>query len=151
VPGSRLKTCRGDVETLFAELVSENRMLAGRLSGARRVGSWHASPLPRFAVRNHWPPRVIPLGNAAAALEPVGGEGMGLAMRSAELAAEMLSSGHLDEAALRESYESLWRTRRLACRAAALAVSDRSLARVFVRPGMPRLATRAALRLVGKA
>ena len=53
---------------------------------ARSVSPWLASPLPRFAVTNHWPSHVIPIGNAAASIEPIGGEGMGLAMASAEIA-----------------------------------------------------------------
>ena len=90
VPAARLKQHRGDVDALFAEIARENPMLAARLAPRERVGEWLASPLPRFSVRRTWPPAVIPVGNAAAALEPIGGEGMGLAMRSAELAAQML-------------------------------------------------------------
>src|SRR5204863_150519 len=79
---------------------------------------WLASPLPRFAVRRHWPQNVIPLGNAAAALEPIGGEGMGLALRSAEVVAEGLLMGWPVEAMVKR-LPSLWRARALACRAAA--------------------------------
>jgi flavin-dependent dehydrogenase len=151
VAASRLKQHHGNVESLFAEITSENRTLASRLAHARRVGEWLAAPLPRFAVRRRWHDRVIPIGNAAAALEPVGGEGMGLALRSAELAAEMLLTGKPDWARLRESYTRLWRARRFGCRAAAVAVSHRRLAHVLIRPSVPLRATRAALRLVGKA
>ena len=62
----------------------------------RRVGPWLVSPLPRFSVARRWPERVIPVGNAAAALEPIGGEGMGLALRSAELAAAALAEAIRD-------------------------------------------------------
>jgi flavin-dependent dehydrogenase len=151
VSASRLKQHHGDVESLFAEITSDNRTLVSRLAHVRRVGDWLAAPLPRFAVRRKWHDQVIPVGNAAAALEPVGGEGMGLAMRSAELAAEMLLSGKPDWARLRQSYTRLWRTRRFGCRAAAVAVSHRRLARLLIRPSVSMRATRAALRLVGKA
>jgi flavin-dependent dehydrogenase len=151
VPATRLKAHRGDVESLFAEITSENETLTRRLAHARRVGDWLAAPLPRFGVRKRWPDRVIPIGNAAAALEPVGGEGMGLAMRSAELAAEMLLSGDVDAARLRQTYERLWNMRRFGCRAAAVAVTNRGLSRVLVRRDMPSFATRAALRLTGKS
>jgi flavin-dependent dehydrogenase len=150
VPGARLKAHRGDVESLFAEITSENKTLARRLAHARRVGDWLAAPLPRFAVRRQWRDRVIPIGNAAAALEPVGGEGMGLAMRSAELAAEMLLSGKPNWERLRKAYVRLWRTRRFGCRLAAKVVSNRTLGRALVRPQVPSFATRSALRLVGK-
>lgn len=150
VPAARLKAHRGNVESLFAEITSENRTLARRLAAARRVGDWLAAPLPRFGVRKRWPDRVIPIGNAAAALEPVGGEGMGLALRSAELAAEMLLNSTPDFASLRTGYERLWGTRRFGCRLAAKVVSNRTLGRALVRPQIPSFATRSALRLVGK-
>src|SRR5258706_6289980 len=72
VPAARIRKHAGDVQSLFDEIVSENSMLTRRVRGARRVGEWLASPLPRFAVRECWPEGVIPVGNAAAALEPIG-------------------------------------------------------------------------------
>jgi flavin-dependent dehydrogenase len=151
VPAGRLKAHRGDVESLFAEVTSENKTLARRLAQARRVSDWLAAPLPRFAVRQRWHEGVIPIGNAAAALEPVGGEGMGLAMRSAELVAEMLLSGKPNGVRLRDAYVRLWQTRRFGCRLAAKVVSNRTLGRALLRPQVPSFATRSALRLVGKS
>ena len=87
VPASRLRDQRGNVAALFDEMTHENRALAIRLRSARQMGSWLAAPLPRFGVSDNWPENIIPIGNAAAAIEPIGGEGMGLALRSAELAA----------------------------------------------------------------
>ena len=91
-------------------------------------------------------PRV---GNAAAALEPIGGEGMGLAMASAELAARALIDGKLDS--LNSQYKSLWYVRQLACRLAGLVVSRPVLFRPSIhllRPSssLPRL----SLALIGK-
>ncbi len=129
VPRARIQQHHGDIERLFDEIIHENRALEHRMRTARRVGDWLAAPLPRFAVTNHWPNRVIPIGNAAAAIEPIGGEGMGLAMRSAELAAQMLLDSHragcaLDLHQLRAHFNRLWQTRRFACRAAGIAFSN---------------------------
>lgn len=129
VPAARVRAHRGDIAAMFAEIVAENRSLARRLARAERVLPWLATPLPRFAVRKNWPPRVIPIGNAAAALEPIGGEGIGLALRSAELAAEALHRSHnawtVDvRNRLRREFMSLWRTRRAVCRAAAVVASS---------------------------
>jgi 2-polyprenyl-6-methoxyphenol hydroxylase-like FAD-dependent oxidoreductase len=129
VPAKRVRAHRGDIEALFAEVVRENRSLARRLARAECVLPWLASALPRFAVRKNWMPRVIPIGNAAAALEPIGGEGMGLALRSAELAAEAIDRSCDDwnvanERDLRRSFDNLWRMRRVACRAAAMVASS---------------------------
>jgi 2-polyprenyl-6-methoxyphenol hydroxylase-like FAD-dependent oxidoreductase len=125
VPGTMLREHRGDIAALFERLVASNPALGRRLAGARRVGPWLAAPLPRFAVTRNWPQRVIPVGNAAAALEPIGGEGMGLAMRSAEQAVDALKGpAEFRHRRLRASYNALWMTRRAGCRAAAKAVSS---------------------------
>jgi flavin-dependent dehydrogenase len=130
VPRERISECGGgNVSRLFSQVIQENRTLELRMRQARRVSDWLAAPLPRFGVTNHWPERVIPLGNAAAAIEPIGGEGMGLAMRSAELAARMLLDSHTagrepDLPALRLQFRRLWNTRGIVCRAIALGLSS---------------------------
>ena len=149
VPADRLKACRGDVGALFDEIIAENPVLARRLLTAQRVGPWLASPLPRFSVRRFWPSGVIPVGNAAGAIEPIGGEGMGLAMRSAELAAENLLDGY-DAPKLRRAYRQLWNVRRIACRAAGIAASHPRIGNRIAGMRLPRVAVHAALRLVGK-
>jgi flavin-dependent dehydrogenase len=133
VPAARVRQHAGDLASLFAELQAENPALRRRLARATRVGAWLASPLPRFAVRARWPRGVIPVGNAAAAIEPIGGEGMGLAMRSAELAAASLLTGKCppdgeERLRLEKDYRRLWGRRRTACRAAGLLASRRKVA-----------------------
>jgi 2-polyprenyl-6-methoxyphenol hydroxylase-like FAD-dependent oxidoreductase len=132
VPIARLKLFRDDLDALWRRLMLENFSLRERFGGAERVGDWLAAPLPRFPVARGWPGRVVPIGNAAAALEPIGGEGMGLAIRSAELAADGLDESwragrRVDADRLRADFGRLWRARRLA---------GRALARVLSRPAM---------------
>lgn len=116
VPVNRLRGCQGNLDVLFSTIADENPALRARLRGAVRVAPWLAAPLPRFPVLEHWPLHVIPIGNAVASLEPVGGEGIGLALRSAELAADALARfrcdqdhAHID--ALAPMFESMWRRR----------------------------------------
>jgi 2-polyprenyl-6-methoxyphenol hydroxylase-like FAD-dependent oxidoreductase len=156
IPAWRISKSRGNFDALFAQLLDENIALKGSFSRAHRAGRWLASPLPRFAVQSEWPAGIIPLGNAAAALEPIGGEGIGLAMRSAELAATELIDAHrenrpVDVARLRQRFKNLWRVRRAGCRAAALAVSHPGLAR-FAAPIVDQTPAlhRVALQLTGK-
>jgi flavin-dependent dehydrogenase len=118
-----------DLDHLLRHLTCENPILALRFNAARRVSPWQACALPRFPVRVSWPGNIIPIGNAAAALEPIGGEGMGLALCSAELACrEMITAHHqgrpVNEQAIRNAYQRLWPLRRLACRLGALFVSN---------------------------
>jgi 2-polyprenyl-6-methoxyphenol hydroxylase-like FAD-dependent oxidoreductase len=155
IPAARVNHFGGDLDSLFVMLQQENRSLQERLRGARRVSPWLASPLPRFAVTNHWPSRVIPIGNAAASIEPIGGEGMGLAMASAEISARMLIDANLRRAApnprqIQTAYRRLWGMRGPACRAGALAISSRGLSQVLVRvAGVASLAS-LGLRAIGK-
>lgn len=131
VPVERMKSVAGDGDALLDELRSACPALRHRLEGARRVAPWLASPLPRFHVLKDWPNRVVPVGNAAAAIEPVGGEGMGLALRSAEMAVEGVARGldRLDARSLRRQFVLLWRRRAMACRAAARLLSSPTLSR----------------------
>ncbi|MGH7215086.1 MAG: NAD(P)/FAD-dependent oxidoreductase [Tepidisphaeraceae bacterium] len=131
VPMRRVRDFGGDLDALFAQIVGQNVALARRLRRATRVTAWLSSPLPRFPVAGDWPAHVIPLGNAAAALEPIGGQGMGLAMRSAEMVAMTLieaGGAGIDRRALRRRFKRLWALRRTLCRATAVAMSSPRLA-----------------------
>jgi 2-polyprenyl-6-methoxyphenol hydroxylase-like FAD-dependent oxidoreductase len=137
VPAERVKAFVGEFDALLEQMSAENPGLAARLAGATRQTPWLASPLPRFAVRFSGSKRVIPIGNAAAALEPIGGEGMGLAIRSAELAADAVhlalrENREIDAGALSREYQRLWRTRRAAARAAGLLMSSPRSAELLV-------------------
>jgi flavin-dependent dehydrogenase len=137
VPQHRLQFHRGNLESLLHDMTHENVGLAHRLRHAERVGPVLTSPLPRFPVANRFPIGIIPIGNAAAALEPIGGEGMGLALRSAELAATWIDSRHradlpLDYSDLAPCFNQLWKTKRLAYRTAALLTSHRTTSSIAV-------------------
>jgi flavin-dependent dehydrogenase len=153
VPAWRLRRHRGDLGALFAEITTENPILARRLKSARQIGGWLAAPLPRFGVRDSWPAGVVPVGNAAAALEPIGGEGMGLALASAEHAAASLTSAdpYSHAHVLSADYHRLWRVRRPACRAAAQIISRPELATALT-PLLTHLpfSRTLAMRLLGK-
>jgi 2-polyprenyl-6-methoxyphenol hydroxylase-like FAD-dependent oxidoreductase len=154
VPAVRVRHHHGDLAALFAELQEENPTLRRRLARATQLGDWLASPLPRFGVRTTWPQNVIPIGNAAAAIEPIGGEGMGLALRSAELAADALSTSTTPAStsrALKRRYRRLWSVRSHACHLGGILASTPT----WSRPAARTLSTfpaalRASLVLMGK-
>jgi 2-polyprenyl-6-methoxyphenol hydroxylase-like FAD-dependent oxidoreductase len=149
IPAAALQATRGDLDRLFATIVNQNPELRRQFQNAHRITPWCTSPLPRFPVSPRWPDGVIPLGNAAAALEPIGGEGMGLALRSAELAAHTLLNSSTSD--LRASFHHLWQLRRLACRTAARFLSSPTLSGPTVDwlQSNEQLGT-LALRLMGK-
>jgi flavin-dependent dehydrogenase len=121
VPRRRVGECPS-IEGLFERIIQENAALRRCFVRARRVGPWLSCPLPRFGVRRDWPEGVIPVGNAVAAIEPIGGEGMGLAMRSGELAARAIVDA-VRAGALTREFSRLWRGRRIIWRALAWGVS----------------------------
>ena len=151
LPQEMIRRHGGVVDAAFDEVVAFNPVLAGRLRVARRIGRWLAAPLPRFAVRTDWPERVVPVGNAAAALEPIGGEGMGLALRSAELAVARIVALRGTAGGLTANYNSLWRVRRAACRGVACVVSRPGWAgRLTALIQSDNPATRLGMRCMGK-
>ncbi len=133
VPAIKVQAFAGDLDGLFRSFARQNRELHRQLGGATRCSVWLAAPLPRFGVADHWPRGVIPLGNAAAALEPIGGEGMGLAMQSAvTVATELISARNSSRAVnlpgMRNQFRRVWTPRRAACRLAAAVFSRPALA-----------------------
>jgi flavin-dependent dehydrogenase len=155
-PAARLLRCKGNLDQLLADLLRENPTFRHRVARARPSGDWLASPLPRFGVRASWPACAIPVGNAAAAIEPIGGEGMGLALRSAELAASALveCDGRWDERksqTLRHAYLRLWRARRATCRAGGVVAANPALAAgVLLMLGANGRLASGVMKLLGK-
>ena len=93
---------------------------------AWRTSDWKSSPVPRGGPITGGHPRSLRIGNAAAAVDPIGGEGIGLALWSAATLADMLLStpGDLESLArlhhtFRAAYAVRLRTRHPACRLAA--------------------------------
>lgn len=150
VPAGLVREYAGDLQRVFDRIVSQNAILGERMWRAKRAGPWLAAPLPRFAVSSKWPQRVVPVGNAAAALEPVCGEGMGLALRSAELAALAIVRGDVQD--LPTAFDRLWRVRRTVCRGIAMMFSSEHLADAVAPLMAANVGIYAAvMRLAGKA
>ncbi|MDW8261452.1 MAG: FAD-dependent monooxygenase [Phycisphaerales bacterium] len=156
LPAPRLRGSRGNVDQVFSRIIGENDELRRQLRNATRLGPWLCCPLPRYRLRRSWPAGVIPIGNAAAAIEPVAGEGMGLAMRSAQIAAGAILAATarqrpVEVEMIYRQYRRLWLRRSLASRLAAQIISQPSLAgpAIEILSECPALAWGAA-RLVGK-
>jgi len=103
---------------------------------ATRATPWLTSGVPGSPYRPPKHPRDILVGNAAAAVEPVGGEGIGLAIRAGLTAADLLAATPSPRStpALKtlqrehaRAYQRRLRFRRPACRLAAA---------VLERPGL---------------
>jgi menaquinone-9 beta-reductase len=123
-----LKHAGGNVAKVWERIVEATPSLKQAIKHATQTGDWLTCPLPRYAVESRWRANEIPVGNAAAALEPVGGEGMGLALASSAIACGEIILARSEEREIdinfiRQKYRSLWRVRRIACRASSLLLS----------------------------
>ena len=154
VPAARLKSHRGDVDALFAEVTRENPVLARRLARAKRTGDWLAAPLPRFAVRTEMARQRDPRRQRRRrpGADRRRGHGAGDAERGARRVGAARGVGTQSARRLRASTESSgapavraaapprWRSRRLAIVDRVLALGSLSVPLV-----------RAALGLLGKS
>lgn len=120
---------------------------------------WLACPLPRSRFVNPGHPRSLRIGNAAAAVDPIGGEGIANALWSGALLAELvLEHGVESPSALERirshmarAYRRRLRTRAPACRGAAWVLTRPWLVRA-AGPALkwPALSLRPWYRLTGK-
>jgi len=106
---------RGDADTMLGAL------WAG-FDPAWREGDWVACGVARGGFVGPGHGRSVRVGNAAGAVDPVGGEGIGLALWAGETFAELLGEGADAErlararAGLARAYRGRLRRRRWACR-----------------------------------
>lgn len=121
---------------------------------AWREGDWMSCGIVRCGYTTPGDPWSIRIGNAAAGTDPVGGEGIGLALWSARLAAKSLASSRnvaKAERKLARSYRLRLRTRRPACRLAAeLLMRPRLLGALWPMLGATSLTITPWYRLTGK-
>ncbi len=103
----------GTPDRLFDHMLQENPRLRARMAGARRVGPhWLAVS---FAYRKRAAPvddGIWRIGDSAAMIAPLTGDGMSMALRSAEIAAATLRAafgGHLTWERAAAAYVAGWR------------------------------------------
>jgi menaquinone-9 beta-reductase len=179
--GVRIRACRGAyVGTIRVEqglatcaLVADRRLVARHRGDAdalvsslwdafdptRRVGRWHSCGIPRSGYRRPGHPRSFRVGNAAAAVDPVGGEGIGLALWAGTTLGLMLAD-HMPatlegfgavERAFAALYAARLRTRLPACRVAGWALQRPALvATAGPVLTLPRVGMEAWFALTGK-
>lgn len=146
-----ITAARGDFDAIL------DRAWPGRNWTSRE--EWHACPLPRSGYIRPGHPRCFRIGNAAAAVDPIGGEGIANALWSASVLADLLvqhaSATPADLIHVQQPLASAYRRRlrmsRPACAAAAWALMRPGLVRA-AWPALrcPSLSLRPWYRLTGK-
>lgn len=137
VAAARLTTEHGgDLDSLL-------KRLWPRYQHECRATDWKSCGVARGGYQRPGHPRSLRIGNAAGAVDPIGGEGIGLALWSGSLLAAILErlAGpegdltlpvlHRAEAQLGRAYRARLRTRLPACRAAAAVLSRPWLVRLM--------------------
>ena len=147
VPRTNVAAFLGDFDAWWADLSKRSDGIRRHFGNAQRLSPWLASPLPRFTPQKTWADRVIPIGASAGAIEPVGGEGMGTALRSAELAVEAILTDRLH--ALPAAFSTLWSRRGFFCRLGGQMLADEAWSDGIAMTGASHV-RRAALWLIGK-
>lgn len=145
-----IRTYRGDTDAML-------KAIWPAYEPAWRQGPWMACPVARSGYIEPGHPRSVRLGNAAAAVDPVGGEGIGLALWSAATFADLLGpradADQLTAArrGLAKAYRRRLRYRRLACRLGAALLMRPELVRlVWPALALPSLTIAPWYRLTGK-
>jgi menaquinone-9 beta-reductase len=142
----------GDADALLAELWPD-------FDPARREGEWLSCGVAGSGYRRPGHPRSLRIGNAAAAVEPVGGEGIGLALWSGSTLGDLLAGAgewSIDELGRAErtlatKYRRRLVARRPACRAAAaVLVRPALVAALWPALTIPGLSIRPWYALTGK-
>jgi geranylgeranyl reductase family protein len=130
-----------DMKALWPDLLARPHVAAVLGPTARPEAPHRAWPIPaRIDDVVLTTPRTLFVGDAAAATDPMTGEGIGQALLTGALAAEAIADGGLDADRVRSSYER---------RVRAALVADHRMSLLLVRALRHRKGARAAVRIAG--
>jgi len=140
----RLKQAGGNPDAMIEHVLCANPHLRRRFEELSRTGGFLAVSQLSFRPKDPFASDVCMIGDAAGMIAPLCGDGMGMALRSAEMAASLVDAflaGVLDLAAFRARYRRAW-TREFSRRMQL----GRALNAAFTDPLLGRLALELARR-----
>ena len=145
----------GQLGALARHLIETNDTLRERLGPDARPARVLTCPLPRHRWTD-WPEGLVYVGNAARAIEPIGGGGMGAGVGASENSCQHIVKGihagrPVGRSDLIKDYDACWSARSFACRIGALGLRNEGIGAWAVDAGRasPWLG-RMALVLAGK-
>lgn len=107
-----LRIAGGDPEEMLERILGTNRVLAGRLREMERLSEdFVAVSQVNLARKDPFSRDVCMIGDAAAMIAPLCGDGMSMALASAAMASPLAArflDGRLDEASFRSRYTKAW-------------------------------------------
>jgi flavin-dependent dehydrogenase len=102
----------GRVEEMVERVLKKNPALQDRLSGMALEGKFKGISNIRLGAKGTFQGDVCLIGDAAGMIAPLCGDGMAMALRSAEIAAPLAGSflsGQIDAPAFRGGYTNAWK------------------------------------------
>ncbi|MEX0822636.1 MAG: FAD-dependent oxidoreductase [Rhodothermales bacterium] len=114
----RLREAGGSPESMLGSVLSTNPHLRARFGELDRVGAFLAVGQLSFMPKSLFVSDVCMIGDAAGMIAPLCGDGMGMALRSGEMAASLVDaylSGRCSAGAFKSAYRTRW-TREFAMR-----------------------------------
>lgn len=103
---------KNDADAILNDLIRQNARARVTLSSAGKVHDWLAVSVPSFGLSQF--PQIdglFTVGDSAAFVDPFTGSGMLLAIESAAAFAECIAAVGLDKNALRDSYQTVYKSR----------------------------------------
>jgi len=115
LPESALRGLRGDLDRVAAECLGRNPVLRRLLESGDPIGQWKTVAGVRVQVSTPGLPGILYAGDGQGTVDPLGGQGMTMALLGAELlapfAVRALASTGGAGARLQAEYQAVWRRR----------------------------------------
>jgi menaquinone-9 beta-reductase len=115
LPESVVKACRGDLDRVAAEGLGRNPALARLLASGEPTGEWKTVAGVRVQVSEPDRPGILYAGDCQGTVDPLGGQGMTMALLGAELLRPFvergLASGSSVGSALQAELQASWHRR----------------------------------------
>ncbi len=110
--GRTLRAAGGDADVMIAQSLTQNAALARRFAAMRRTtDGFLALSQISFDLKGRFDGDLCMIGDTAGMIAPMCGDGMAMALRSAEMAAPLAAAfcaGHLAPEAFRHDYTAAW-------------------------------------------
>jgi len=116
LPGSTVRVRRGDLDRVARDCLAANPALARLLTGGDPTGDWKTVAGVRVQISRPNLPGILFAGDGQGTVDPLGGQGMTMALLGSEalvpfVKAGLLAGGPGVSAAIQTAWESAWRCR----------------------------------------
>ena len=140
IPQREVSARRGDLDRVSREVLGRNRDVGGMLDASRPVGAWKAVARVRVERSEPCRPGILYVGDGMGTVDPLGGQGMTMALLGAEAILPHVLAGLAGraDAATQRAWRNEWR-KRFDRRVRLCGLFHQTLTRPGVVDGLARL------------